>query len=130
MADDRDDPDAPSRAPKGGTVVMQAVIRPQSGAKVDPVEESVASTMAIPIASGPSAPRSGVDRPPANAPVHTTKPSALAMVECPTCHVATPVARYCSDCGAPLVARRFCSECGAHLSPGAKFCEACGEKLP
>lgn len=58
-----------------------------------------------------------------------TKPSLLAMTECPACHVSTPVARYCTACGEPLAPRRFCSECGARLKPGAAFCAGCGAKV-
>ena len=59
-----------------------------------------------------------------------TMPSLLAMKECPKCHVATPIARFCTACGASLVARRFCSDCGARLKPGAPFCDACGIEVP
>jgi predicted amidophosphoribosyltransferase len=57
-----------------------------------------------------------------------TKPSVLAMTECPKCHAATPVARFCTGCGESLAPRRFCSECGARMKPGAPFCEGCGAK--
>ena len=57
-----------------------------------------------------------------------TKPSLLAMTECPKCHLSTPVARFCTGCGESLAPRRFCSECGARMNPGATFCAACGAK--
>jgi hypothetical protein len=58
-----------------------------------------------------------------------TKPSLLAMTECPACHVSTPVARFCTACGESLAPRRFCSECGARLKPAAGFCAECGAKV-
>ena len=59
-----------------------------------------------------------------------TKPSLLAMTECPACHVSTPVARFCTACGESLAPRRFCSECGEQLKPAAAFCAGCGAKVP
>jgi hypothetical protein len=58
-----------------------------------------------------------------------TKPSLLAMTECPACHVSTPVARFCTACGEALTPRRFCSECGVRLKPAAAFCAGCGSKV-
>ena len=119
MARDADDDAATPKAkvPKGGTAPMQAVVRTDDDG-IDSHEAGVASTVALPIV-------------PEMRPhqIQPTKPSELAMTECPICHVATPVARFCSDCGAPLVLRRFCSDCGAHLKQGAKFCDACGQKV-
>jgi uncharacterized OB-fold protein len=108
--DGRDEGDS---KPKRPAVVMHAVIRP-ADEKLDAPISSTVSMPAVP------------DMTPARG---ATKPSALAMIECPTCHVATPAVKFCSDCGAPLVIRRFCSECGAKLTPGSKFCEGCGAKL-
>jgi hypothetical protein len=80
----------------------------------------VAATVGSPRESGaPSKPPPGAE----------TKPSLLAMTECPTCHVSTPIARFCTACGSSLIPRRFCSECGARLTPHTHFCEACGAKV-
>ena len=97
-------------------VIMQAVIRPAGGKRRD---SPISSTVAMPVVPEAHAPLTG-----------ETRPSALAMTECPSCYVATPVAKFCSNCGTPLVARRFCSECGAKLVPGGKFCDSCGTKVP
>ena len=119
MGKDRDDEAPTAPLPKGGTVPMQAVIRTDPDAEIDSHEAGVASTVALPVVPDM------IGRP-----VDATKPSQLAMTECPACHVATPVARFCSECGTALVLRRFCSECGGHLKQGAKFCDACGVKVP
>jgi hypothetical protein len=103
---------------KGGTEALRAIIRPPSDSLADSVEGPYLETAAI------------LAVPDERAPAKATEPSALAMTECPTCHVATPGARFCTDCGAPLVQRRFCSGCGAHLSPNARFCNGCGLKVP
>ena len=70
-----------------------------------------------------------VAAPSAEAGKEGTKPSLLAMTECPACHVSTPVARFCTACGESLAPRRFCSECGARLKPAAAFCAGCGAKV-
>ena len=103
---------------KGGTAAMRAVIRPHSDSLADSPEGPFLETAAIAAV------------PDQRAHDHTTQQSALAMTECPTCHVATPVARFCTDCGAALVQRRFCAGCGGHLLPAARFCNACGLKVP
>ena len=114
MADDDGSKPPP---PLPGTVVMQAVIRP---AKETPSDAPISSTVAMPV----------VPEHPNAAGTNVTRPSALPMTECGTCKTLTPVARFCSECGAPLVKRRFCSECGGKLEAGAKFCDACGTRVP
>jgi hypothetical protein len=118
--------DPPPKAPKHGTAPLHAVVHPaghpgtsDDGAD-DADEAGVASTVALPVIPDMR------DKPI----IPPTKASELAMTECPVCHVATPVARFCSDCGAPLVLRRFCAECGGHLAQGANYCDACGTKVP
>lgn len=117
MAGKRDgDSEPPTQA---GPQAVRAVIRPDTDQRADSTKGPFAPTAAM--AAVPE------QRPPHD---HTTQQSALAMTECPTCHVATPVARFCTDCGAALVQRRFCAGCGAHLAPMARFCDACGLKVP
>jgi ribosomal protein L32 len=110
-----------TKPPPQGTVVMNAVIRP-----ADSHDEPISSTVAMPIVPEPGAPPPPTPSP--GAPREHTKESALAMTECVRCKTVTPLANFCSECGAPILARRFCSECGAHLGPGAKFCAGCGKK--
>ncbi|HEX9727957.1 MAG TPA: zinc ribbon domain-containing protein [Gemmatimonadales bacterium] len=43
---------------------------------------------------------------------------------CPTCG-ADASGKFCSACGSPL-SGSTCGQCGASLSPGARFCHACG----
>ncbi len=115
----RDDPPQTKAGPEN----MRAVIRPQSDAATDSTKGPYLPTAAMPsVAEPPTEPR---PKPRAK----TTEQSALAMTECPTCHVATPVARFCTECGATLVQRNFCSGCGAHLKPNANFCDGCGLKV-
>jgi hypothetical protein len=108
---------------QGGTEAMRAVIRPQGDSMADSTKGPFMETVAIPAVADRSSGHPHVHD-------HTTEQSALAMTECPTCHMATPVARFCTDCGAALVQRRFCAGCGAHLLPMARFCDACGLKVP
>ena len=119
MGEDRRD-DPPST--KAGAAAVRAVVRPLSETAIDSSRNPWLPTASMPSVPDPTSP------PPRHA--KTTQQSALAMTECPTCHVATPVARFCTDCGATLVQRNFCSDCGAHLQPAAKFCDACGLKVP
>lgn len=53
--------------------------------------------------------------------------TAPNQIICPACGKETVKGKFCSECGAPLV--RKCPSCGFELSPGAKFCPECGEKL-
>jgi predicted amidophosphoribosyltransferase len=119
MGDDRRD-DPPST--KAGAAAMRAVIRPQGDSATDSTRGPLLPTASMPAVPDARAPQA--HKPHAK----TTQQSALAMTECSTCHVATPVARFCTDCGAPLVQRNFCSGCGAHLLPAANFCDVCGLK--
>lgn len=45
-------------------------------------------------------------------------------MKCPACG-AQASGKFCSSCGASL-SKSGCARCGAPLSPGAKFCHACG----
>lgn len=45
-------------------------------------------------------------------------------MKCPRCG-ADASGKFCSSCGSQL-SGRSCSSCGAALSPGARFCHACG----
>jgi hypothetical protein len=56
-------------------------------------------------------------------PPMTSPPSAI----CPAC--GTPAAgNFCAGCGASL-ARRACAHCQAELSPQARFCHRCGQRV-
>jgi len=103
---------------------MRAVIRPESDAAADSTDGPFMPTAAMPSVPDPS----DVTR--ARPRAKTTEQSALAMTECPACHIATPVARFCTSCGGTLVLRNFCSDCGGRLRPLAKFCDGCGLKVP
>ena len=46
---------------------------------------------------------------------------------CPSCGAKTAKGKFCSECGASLVKK--CPSCGVEVTPGAKFCVECGEKL-
>lgn len=46
---------------------------------------------------------------------------------CPRCGKATPIGKFCMDCGAPLAGK--CPGCGAEVPAGGKFCPDCGHKL-
>ena len=49
---------------------------------------------------------------------------------CPNCGAAlTPGARFCSGCGQKLQASNVCPACGQEVPAGAKFCTNCGQKL-
>ena len=101
---------------KSGTVVMQAILPPVAiipgnvPASVYPVE----STMQVVAVADARVP---------------TQVSALPMMPCPVCSVSTPVAKYCSDCGALMAQKKFCSDCGTSLKATAKFCDSCGAKV-
>jgi hypothetical protein len=88
-----------------------AIIPANSPASISPIE----STMQV---AAVSEARSAVP----------TQVSALPMMPCPVCAVSTPVAKYCSDCGALMVAKKFCSDCGTSLKGTAKFCDSCGAR--
>ncbi|HJU64647.1 MAG TPA: zinc ribbon domain-containing protein [Gemmatimonadaceae bacterium] len=51
-------------------------------------------------------------------------PSTTTTATCPACS-APASGRYCSSCGA-LVSNARCAACQSALTPGAKFCHACG----
>jgi hypothetical protein len=111
-----DEPDDEASKPPEA-VVKLALIRP---AKETDASGPISSTVAMPVVpTQPNAPGTG-----------PTRPSALPMIACPDCKTLTPALRFCSECGAALVKRRFCAECGQKLEAGAKFCEACGTKVP
>ncbi|MBO5926169.1 MAG: zinc ribbon domain-containing protein, partial [Clostridia bacterium] len=49
---------------------------------------------------------------------------------CSACGASvSPSAKFCPECGQKLNAKSFCSECGEEVSPSAKFCPSCGKKL-
>jgi len=49
---------------------------------------------------------------------------------CPNCGEAlTPNAKFCPGCGNKIERKRFCSECGSEVSATAKFCPECGSKI-
>jgi hypothetical protein len=99
---------------------MPPTVIPVTPSSVSPIE----STVAVPVlGTGPTMLVPAVPVPP-------TQISALAMIPCPTCHVPTPVAKFCTDCGALMeTKRKFCSACGTELKPTAKFCDSCGAKV-
>lgn len=47
---------------------------------------------------------------------------------CPSCQAAnSPGAKFCQNCGQPMAPPKVhCTNCGHELSPGAKFCPECG----
>jgi membrane protease subunit (stomatin/prohibitin family) len=49
-------------------------------------------------------------------------------VACPSCQAAnSPGAKFCQNCGQPMAPPKVhCTNCGNELSPGAKFCPECG----
>jgi len=48
---------------------------------------------------------------------------------CPGCSTSNlSTSKFCANCGSSLAAQK-CAKCGAELSPDAKFCNECGEKL-
>jgi class 3 adenylate cyclase/tetratricopeptide (TPR) repeat protein len=50
---------------------------------------------------------------------------------CPACgHESAPGARFCGACGERLPARDACAACGAANPPAHKFCHECGAALP
>lgn len=60
------------------------------------------------------------------APVQQAKASGA----CPNCGEAlTPNAKFCPGCGNKIERKRFCSECGSEVSATAKFCPECGNKI-
>ena len=49
---------------------------------------------------------------------------------CSSCGAnVSPSAKFCPECGQKLNVKSFCSECGEEVSPNAKFCPSCGKKL-
>ena len=50
---------------------------------------------------------------------------------CPQCEAPLDDAKvkFCPECGAKLSAAAHCTGCGAKLTPGAKFCGECGQKM-
>jgi membrane protease subunit (stomatin/prohibitin family) len=49
---------------------------------------------------------------------------------CPSCgNPLTPGAKFCANCGQKLNAAPVCPGCGQPVEPGAKFCANCGTKL-
>ena len=52
---------------------------------------------------------------------------------CPKCNASlTPGAKFCGACGSPVGARAkvFCTDCGGEIASGAKFCAGCGKGVP
>jgi membrane protease subunit (stomatin/prohibitin family) len=49
-------------------------------------------------------------------------------VACPSCQAAnSPGAKFCQNCGQPMAPPKVhCTNCGTELAPGAKFCPECG----
>ncbi|MEM3630890.1 MAG: zinc-ribbon domain-containing protein, partial [Nitrososphaerota archaeon] len=47
---------------------------------------------------------------------------------CPVCGKPAGTGKFCINCGAPLTLTK-CSKCGAEITPGARFCPECGNKL-
>ena len=51
-------------------------------------------------------------------------------IECPTCKAKlSPNAKFCASCGNKVSQSKTCSNCGAALSENAKFCMECGQKV-
>lgn len=51
-------------------------------------------------------------------------------IECPTCKAKlSPNAKFCASCGNKVSQAKSCSNCGAALSENAKFCIECGQKV-
>ena len=51
-------------------------------------------------------------------------------IECPTCKAKlSPNAKFCASCGNKVSQAKACSNCGAALSENAKFCIECGQKV-
>lgn len=51
-------------------------------------------------------------------------------IECPTCKAKlSPNAKFCASCGNKVSQAKSCFNCGAALSENAKFCIECGQKV-
>jgi membrane protease subunit (stomatin/prohibitin family) len=56
--------------------------------------------------------------------------AAAEAIACPACHTeVSPGARFCQHCGESLVAGDRCENCEALLAPDAKFCARCGDPV-
>lgn len=51
-----------------------------------------------------------------------------STITCPECGKNVPKGKFCPECGCKLTAP-VCPKCGKEVTPGAKFCLECGEKL-
>lgn len=47
---------------------------------------------------------------------------------CPVCGKPAGTGKFCINCGTPLTLTK-CPKCGAEITPGARFCPECGNKL-
>lgn len=60
----------------------------------------------------------------------TAAETSADTVECPTCKAKlSPNAKFCASCGNKVSQAKSCSNCGAALSENAKFCIECGQKV-
>lgn len=60
----------------------------------------------------------------------TAAETSADTVECPTCKAKlSPNAKFCASCGNKVSQAKSCSNCGAALSENAKFCIECGKKV-
>jgi DNA-directed RNA polymerase subunit RPC12/RpoP len=48
-------------------------------------------------------------------------------IVCPQCNQTVAKGKFCPECGYKFVTA--CPACGKEVTPGAKFCLECGEKL-
>ncbi len=53
--------------------------------------------------------------------------AATGYIVCPDCGQTVVKGKFCPECGHKFVTK--CPKCGAEVTPGAKFCLECGEKL-
>ncbi|MBW1645555.1 MAG: SPFH domain-containing protein [Deltaproteobacteria bacterium] len=63
----------------------------------------------------------------ASTPAAAETPAGGPTASCPECHQpVTPGARFCPACGHQLLIISQCAHCGKNLPPKAKFCPRCG----
>lgn len=67
---------------------------------------------------------------PITTPTDQPAPTPVASAKCSKCgNSLSPNAKFCPECGEKVEEVKFCPECGEKILPNAKFCGNCGKKL-